>query len=194
MKFLIFTVLIAVVNSSLPVEKTCGDIKCPDHHFCSPIDHTCRPCEQICDRNASNYDHTRCEAGCQDYLHDHVYLRRNSTNFSELATKDEIESLRVLLYIVICTTIPTLIFIIAFGCIKFMGAWERRKRQNKKKTIVSSVIYNNKHGKEHQAKVIENNNENKRRSMRMEREPSESTLPDYSYDNPNMSHSPVNTV
>ena len=52
------------------------------------------------------------------------------------------------------------------------------------------------YGKEQEAKVIENNNENKRRSIRLEREPSESTLPDYSYDNPTLSvsHSPINTV
>ena len=36
-----------------------------DHYFCSPIDHHCRPCEEICDRNRSNYDYARCEAGCQ---------------------------------------------------------------------------------------------------------------------------------
>jgi len=194
MKLLVFSVLIAVVSSSLPVEKLCGDLKCPDHHFCSPIDHTCRPCEQICDRNVPNYDHARCEEGCQDYLHDIVYLRRNSTNFSELATKEDIETVKTLLYILVCTSIPTLIFVIAYGCIKFMGALEKRKRVTKKKTVALPVIYDNKYGKEHQVKVIENNNENKRRSVRMEREPSESTLPDYSYDNPNMSHSPVNTV
>nr|XP_012154119.1 PREDICTED: LOW QUALITY PROTEIN: uncharacterized protein LOC100881414 [Megachile rotundata] len=52
----------------------CGDIRCSTVQYCSHYDTHCKPCSNICDATARNYQPDECTKDCQEYLHNQRYV------------------------------------------------------------------------------------------------------------------------
>jgi len=69
----LLTLLCSIIEfseSKLVLEnKTCGELECSNHEYCSKMDHSCRPCQLACDPQLNNYDQNLCEAQCQGKPH-----------------------------------------------------------------------------------------------------------------------------
>jgi len=169
--------VISPTRAKLTLNKQCGEVVCQEHTFCSPTDHSCRPCDVVCNKSDRNHDQNRCEEDCQDYLHDEMYAKK-AVNSAVESVQNELFILKILvgLTLVISTIVLILLIVI-------MVKLSRRKRNKKPVPELPAVIYNNKYEKTstpvRRSRSTDNNND-------FRREPSESTLPEYSYDNPSM--------
>lgn len=63
--FLLFILFLSEASAKLTLSKECGELACKPHYYCSQIDHSCRPCQETCDKALSNYDEDLCEKDCQ---------------------------------------------------------------------------------------------------------------------------------
>jgi len=181
--------LIGLIKAGLTLNKECQDIVCGAHFYCSPTDHLCRPCEVVCDISHNNHDQNRCESDCQDYLHDIRYLK--STEAMEKQIESELWTLKLLLGVTIGMT-TTLMILTVIILLKLQ--LKKTKKQRKQVMELPAVIYTNKYEKSSLPSTVSQGPENNNPS-RFRREPSESTLPEYSsYDNPALAPSPTHHV
>ncbi|KAG5875179.1 hypothetical protein JTB14_028389 [Gonioctena quinquepunctata] len=145
----------------------CGVKTCRSHEYCSDFDKTCAPCSGICNDSDHNFDKISCEKNCQDYLHDTLYVKKDSGGNGNGDLRSTVERLSRMIIgtlIVVC-----LMLIVLFSFLSFqLYRWKAKKNitlaslKNKiiGKKVTTMSPEENTPGKTHGNLTSENNKKN----------------------------------
>nr|XP_023025982.1 protein grindelwald [Leptinotarsa decemlineata] len=105
----------------------CGVKSCKLNEYCSEFDRTCQPCSTICNDSSHNYDRSLCEKECQDFIHDNLYVRKDSVggtgNDDLRGTVERLSRIVTGTLIIVCLM---LIVLFCFLCFQFYR-WKDKK-------------------------------------------------------------------